>query len=95
MDAATQLERESWLDAARDVIGVADVTEARGVVREAYSYLYDAWSGVEEGTTRFGLDSGQRYVTPDRPDSANNLLTIPSINPLTSDVPLFTLKSIT
>jgi len=59
--AATECERQSRLNAARDVISVADVTEARGIVGESDSYLDDTWSS-EELATRIRLNSGQRCV---------------------------------
>jgi len=70
MVAATQLKRESWLDAARDVIGVADVTEARGIVGEAHSYLHDAWTASQEFTARLVRNRRQRCI----PDTFNDIL---------------------
>lgn len=72
--AATESERESWLDAARDVIGVADVTQARGVVGECYPYFHDARS-PKKLTTRRGLNGGQGCI----PDAFNDLLITPEL----------------
>jgi len=63
VDAAVKLERESWLDAARDVIGVADVTEARGMIEEPRPYLDDAaTSRRQELTTGLRLNGRQRWI---------------------------------
>ena len=62
VDAATQSELESWLDAARDVIGVGDVTEARDIVGESRSYL-DETRSCQQLATRVRRNGRQRYIS--------------------------------
>lgn len=69
MSTATECEGETWLDAARDVVSIADVTETRGVVGEPYPHLYDAWTSEELAT--WVRRNGRQRCMPDRHISLN------------------------